>query len=1013
MKKRIKSIDKMLLILILIASMLSVRNVTTYEKIQIAINIIIIAYFIIRMVQKNPIKIIQSKIDIAVVLLVLSTFIPLIFNTYISLHATVISCLNYITLFWLYILVRETSQKEEKNILLLINSIIFLTIILIALGIENLTTNKIFELFKVGEITNGENRLVSIFGNPNAFAGLIVFSYFLSLNQMINVSKESLKILYSTINTILLVGLVLTYSKLMFLIFLFMLVIYMVRIKEKSKNIYILQNTIVSVIIAFFYSYYFQKLVAQENYFGILLESMFCLGIAILFQIVNSKITQYIEKIKTRTILIIGGIAVVIIGLCIKVELQKTKEMVVFSEEVAKNYNSKIIKKVEPNQTYQFCFDMEAKIDLIEEEEDSFSINIIQRDEKNREITNQEETFGNFTGQKKIEVKTTENTREIKLEFKSKYQYSKKQWILHRLMINEEEIVLEYQHLPTKLVEKIQDIRLQYKTAQERFQFIEDGFKLISRHPLTGMGAEAWQYKYEEVQGYGYTTKDTHSYFVQIWLDFGLLGILSLLGIVFLVGKSKKQNVQGIQFALLALLLHSAMDSDMYFSSMKLLLFFGLGMIAAKNNENKVGSWLNAVIIVIPCISIFLWCHPQIYQKELLINEIENAKIGLYINSEEHRNLDADLAKACEEAIKYERDTSKTNAYEIKKIKAYVESGQNEKLEEFVQKYYERMLDYPNLCNYNTRKIIEKSIDINNLIQILEYQKEPKMYPWIVKLAKINLDEFETTKEQLENAIQNKYGKIEEEKDHQILMENYQQAITSYDRYFYGIPIQNTTKIDIKQYLNKDKKIETNNKEEIIIYHTHTTEAYVAEEGEYIDLEKSKTLNENYNVLKVGKVLRQSLEKQGFKVKHLQQYHDIEGINGAYTRSQNTIEEELKQRERKVDIVFDIHRDAYQENSRSENWVEIEGQKVANLRFVIAIGHEGWEENLNWAIAIQKKADERYPGLFKPLLIYDRTYNQSVTKLATLVEVGNEANTVEEAENSMKYLANLIQEVLK
>ncbi len=244
-------------------------------------------------------------------------------------------------------------------------------------------------------------------------------------------------------------------------------------------------------------------------------------------------------------------------------------------------------------------------------------------------------------------------------------------------------------------------------------------------------------------------------------------------------------------------------------------------------------------------------------------------------------------------------------------------------------------------------------------------------------------------------------------------MENYQQAITSYDRYFYGIPIQNTTKIDIKQYLNKDKKIETNNKEEIIIYHTHTTEAYVAAEGEYIDLEKSKTLNENYNVLKVGKALRQSLEKQGFKVKHLQQYHDIEGINGAYTRSQNTIEEELKQREGKVDIVFDIHRDAYQENSRSENWVEIEGQKVANLRFVIAIGHEGWEENLNWAIAIQKKADERYPGLFKPLLIYDRTYNQSVTKLATLVEVGNEANTVEEAENSMKYLANLIQEVLK
>jgi len=197
---------------------------------------------------------------------------------------------------------------------------------------------------------------------------------------------------------------------------------------------------------------------------------------------------------------------------------------------------------------------------------------------------------------------------------------------------------------------------------------------------------------------------------------------------------------------------------------------------------------------------------------------------------------------------------------------------------------------------------------------------------------------------------------------------------------------------------------------DIILYHTHTTEGYIDAKDEETEL--GRTLNANYNVIAIGEKLKQSLENNGFNVTHIKDYHDINRINGAYTRSKETVENKIKEQENKADIIFDIHRDAYMDGEVKENTIDINGEKMAHLRFVIAIGHEGWEENLKWAVELQKRADEMYPGLFKSLYIYDNTYNQSISKYATLIEVGNNANTVEEAKRSIMCFANILKDVI-
>lgn len=74
--------------------------------------------------------------------------------------------------------------------------------------------------------------------------------------------------------------------------------------------------------------------------------------------------------------------------------------------------------------------------------------------------------------------------------------------------------------------------------------------------------------------------------------------------------------------------------------------------------------------------------------------------------------------------------------------------------------------------------------------------------------------------------------------------------------------------------------------------------------------------------------------------------------------------------------------------------------------------HDNWNENLKLAIKIQEKANELYPGLFKPIILRDSRYNQQLAKGASIIEVGATGNTMEQCLNSMKYLSKVLSEVL-
>ena len=230
-----------------------------------------------------------------------------------------------------------------------------------------------------------------------------------------------------------------------------------------------------------------------------------------------------------------------------------------------------------------------------------------------------------------------------------------------------------------------------------------------------------------------------------------------------------------------------------------------------------------------------------------------------------------------------------------------------------------------------------------------------------------------------------------------------------------GVKIKNETDFEINDsIINTELNI---NKENITIFHTHTCESYTpTEQYNYQQTGNFRTTDLNYSVARVGDELTNHLMGYGFNVIHDKTYHDYPAYTGSYTRSKTTVENILKSNP--SDIIIDLHRDAIGSKSNYDPSVKIGDDTAAQLMFVIGTNggglyHPNWQSNLKFAIELQQKANEIYPGLFKTMIVRNSRYNQHLGKAACIIEVGATGNTLEQCMNSMKYLAKVFEEYKK
>ena len=208
---------------------------------------------------------------------------------------------------------------------------------------------------------------------------------------------------------------------------------------------------------------------------------------------------------------------------------------------------------------------------------------------------------------------------------------------------------------------------------------------------------------------------------------------------------------------------------------------------------------------------------------------------------------------------------------------------------------------------------------------------------------------------------------------------------------FDNVNIRNGTDFELTQEM-LSQEITFKNPKKIMIFHTHTCESYTpSEKFKYEMTGNYRTTNLDYTVARVGSELTHFLENNGFEVIHDTTCYDYPSYDESYDRAYESISQQLSNNP-DIEILFDIHRDAIADSSYAPT-VKIGDEYAAQLMFVIGSNgagqdHPNWLQNLNFAVKIQRKASEKYPGLFKPILFRNSRYNQNLGKGACIIEVG-------------------------
>lgn len=233
----------------------------------------------------------------------------------------------------------------------------------------------------------------------------------------------------------------------------------------------------------------------------------------------------------------------------------------------------------------------------------------------------------------------------------------------------------------------------------------------------------------------------------------------------------------------------------------------------------------------------------------------------------------------------------------------------------------------------------------------------------------------------------------------------------------------NKTQIDIEEKLAEKLGLCVNKKEPaVLIYHTHTTETYqLLDRDFYARGFLSRSSDEARNMIRVGRAIASEIERRGYKVIHVTDTYD-NPYTGAYSRSREAIEKYLEKYP-SIQITLDIHRDAIQNDSgvKTKPVATVNGKKAAQVMIITGCQEEGngitdlpeWEKNLTFALKLQNNMETDFEGLTRPVFFCDRSYNMGLTPFSLLVEVGTDANTLDEAVYSGKMVGVALTEILK
>ena len=205
----------------------------------------------------------------------------------------------------------------------------------------------------------------------------------------------------------------------------------------------------------------------------------------------------------------------------------------------------------------------------------------------------------------------------------------------------------------------------------------------------------------------------------------------------------------------------------------------------------------------------------------------------------------------------------------------------------------------------------------------------------------------------------------------------------------------------------------------VLIYHSHASEAYTMEGTDvYEPSGDHRTLDTNYNMVRVGEEMKAVFEAAGIGVVHDTTLYDYPSYNDAYNRSVQGVAENLKKYPSIV-LALDVHRDALVAGDGTIYKV-VAGTVDDCAQVMMVLGsdangqvHPNWKVNLSLALSIQSALANKWSTLARPLVLRPTRFNQHLSTGTILVEVGTHGNTLREAVTAARLYARTVVELME
>lgn len=203
----------------------------------------------------------------------------------------------------------------------------------------------------------------------------------------------------------------------------------------------------------------------------------------------------------------------------------------------------------------------------------------------------------------------------------------------------------------------------------------------------------------------------------------------------------------------------------------------------------------------------------------------------------------------------------------------------------------------------------------------------------------------------------------------------------------------------------------------VLIYHSHGTECYNPGGEFYTEDTPTRTENTQYNVVSIGRELKNILSDFGINAIHCETMHDKDDYVSSYSNSQKSVKEYLEKYPT-IKYIIDIHRDSIVKQDKTKirpvtDW----GGNSAQIMLVVGTDasgnkHPNWQNNLSLALNIQDSLNKLYPTFARPINLRKSRFNQHLCDGALLLEVGSCGNTLKDAQNAIKLFAPVYAKVI-